>query len=173
MWTWKKGRWYFQKKRATKQKLTCCILEFFQSRHGGSPQILMWVMASHGAFFSVSLLAQRLRDQMCIWSGFLEAFMSSFQLRLGPVVSKLNCLQNNRRQFIIIHVSPSLYVLSLYYRHACAFESSRQECPCSALPQQGQSSWLFLFFFFLLFPCWGRAEQGNSWRELSNARAWR
>ena len=34
----------------------------------------------------------------------------------------------------------SLYVLPLYYHHACAFESSRQECPCSALPQQGQSS---------------------------------
>ena len=36
--------------------------------------------------------------------------------------------------------SPSLTVLSLYYRHARAFESSRQEFPCSSLPQQGKRS---------------------------------
>ena len=49
--------------------------------------------------------------------------------------------------------SPSLTVLPLYYRHARAFEISRQEFPCSALPQQGKSGWLLLFFFLLLFPC--------------------
>ena len=69
--------------------------------------------------------------------------------------------------------SPSLTVLPLYYCHARAFESSRQKFACSALPQQGKSSWLLLFFFLLLFPCWGRAEQANFWRELSNARSWR
>ena len=59
-----------------------------------------------------------------------------------------------------------LTVLPLYYRRTRAFESSRQKSPCSALPQQGKNSWLLLFFFLLLFPCWGRAEQANFWREL-------
>ena len=36
--------------------------------------------------------------------------------------------------------SPSLTVLLFYYHHPRAFESSRQEFPCSALPQQGKSS---------------------------------
>ena len=38
----------------------------------------------------------------------------------------------------VFSFSPSITVLSLYYRHACVFESSRQEFPCSALPQQGK-----------------------------------
>ena len=47
--------------------------------------------------------------------------------------------ERSQYKFILAHFSsPSLQVLSLYYRHVRVFESSRQEFSCSALPQQGK-----------------------------------
>ena len=50
------------------------------------------------------------------------------------------CEDRKRLSLRGVYNSWLLYVLPLYYHHAHVFESSRQEFPCSALPQQGQSS---------------------------------
>ena len=49
---------------------------------------------------------------------------------------KFCCLFTEK--YFDINCSPLSKVLPLYYRHARAFESSRQESPCSAPPQQGK-----------------------------------
>ena len=109
-----------------------------------------------------------------ISTNFFNAASTGFFLHCCVCLLVKCCSQGGRKQLNIRGArSALLTVLPLYHRHARVFESSRQEFPCSALPQQGKSSWLLLFFFLLLFPCWGRAEQGNFWRELSNARSWR